>query len=79
MGLWGAAQAMAFGIGGLIGTGASDLAHHLLALPGSAYATVFALESAAFLLSAVLAWRISTTPSPQAARSRLHFPTPASP
>ncbi|MDM7949895.1 BCD family MFS transporter [Hydrogenophaga sp.] len=79
MGLWGAAQAMAFGIGGLIGTGASDLAHHLLALPGSAYATVFALESAAFLLSAVLAWRISTTPSPQAARTRMQFPTPASP
>ena len=79
MGLWGAAQALAFGIGGLIGTGASDLAHHLLALPGSAYATVFALEGAVFLLSAVLAWRISTTSSPQAARTRLHFPTPASP
>ena len=79
MGLWGAAQAMAFGIGGLIGTGASDLAHHLLALPGSAYATVFALEGAVFLLSAVLAWRISTSTSPQAARTRLHFPTPASP
>ncbi|WP_291012685.1 BCD family MFS transporter [Hydrogenophaga sp.] len=79
MGLWGAAQAMAFGIGGLIGTGASDLAHHLLALPGSAYASVFALEGAVFLLSAVLAWRISTTTSPHATRTRLHFPTPASP
>jgi BCD family chlorophyll transporter-like MFS transporter len=59
MGLWGAAQALAFGIGGLVGTGASDIAHHLLALPGSAYATVFALEAAVFLLSAALAWRIS--------------------
>jgi BCD family chlorophyll transporter-like MFS transporter len=60
MGLWGAAQALAFGIGGLVGTGASDLAHHLLALPGSAYATVFALEGTVFLLSAVLAWRIAS-------------------
>jgi BCD family chlorophyll transporter-like MFS transporter len=60
MGLWGAAQALAFGIGGLVGTGASDIAHHLLALPGSAYATVFALEAAVFLLSAALAWRISS-------------------
>ena len=59
MGLWGAAQALAFGIGGLVGTGASDIAHHLMALPGSAYATVFALEGVVFLFSAVLAWRIS--------------------
>jgi BCD family chlorophyll transporter-like MFS transporter len=59
MGLWGAAQALAFGIGGLVGTGASDLVHHMLALPGSAYATVFALEGMVFLVSAALAWRIS--------------------
>jgi BCD family chlorophyll transporter-like MFS transporter len=79
MGLWGAAQALAFGIGGLIGTGASDLAHHLLALPGSAYATVFALEGAVFLLSATLAWRISTHRLASAAPTPLRFPTPASP
>jgi BCD family chlorophyll transporter-like MFS transporter len=66
MGLWGAAQAIAFGLGGLVGTGASDLAHHLIALPGSAYAFVFALEALAFVASAVLAWRIST-PSSQPA------------
>ena len=30
MGLWGAAQAAAFGLGGLLGTAASDLAHALL-------------------------------------------------
>jgi BCD family chlorophyll transporter-like MFS transporter len=77
MGLWGAAQAMAFGIGGLIGTGASDLAHHLLALSGSAYASVFALEGAIFLVSAALAWRISTPKPAPVARPRLHFPTPA--
>jgi MFS transporter, BCD family, chlorophyll transporter len=63
MGLWGAAQAIAFGLGGLVGTGTSDLAHHLIALPGSAYAFVFALEALAFIASAVLAWRISTPTS----------------
>ena len=59
MGLWGAAQAVAFGLGGLVGTGASDLARWLIAAPGSAYAAVFALEAMLFLLSAALAWRIS--------------------
>ncbi|MDP2263328.1 MAG: BCD family MFS transporter [Hydrogenophaga sp.] len=63
MGLWGAAQAIAFGLGGLVGTGASDLARFLIASPGSAYAFVFALEALAFIASAVLAWRIS---APQA-------------
>lgn len=65
MGLWGAAQAVAFGLGGLVGTGASDLARWLIATPGSAYAAVFALEALLFLLSATLAWRISA-PAPRA-------------
>ena len=59
MGLWGAAQAVAFGLGGLVGTGASDLARWLIASPGVAYALVFALQALAFLLSAVLAWRLA--------------------
>ncbi|MEX1166302.1 MAG: PucC family protein, partial [Hydrogenophaga sp.] len=59
MGLWGAAQAIAFGLGGLVGTGASDIAHYLIAAPGTAYAFVFALEALAFVASALLAWRIS--------------------
>jgi MFS transporter, BCD family, chlorophyll transporter len=70
MGLWGAAQAIAFGLGGLVGTGASDLAHHLIAAPGTAYAFVFALEALTFVASALLAWRISTpTPRPATAAS----------
>ena len=36
MGLWGASQAMAFGLGGLLGTAASDLAHYLLGEQGAA-------------------------------------------
>jgi BCD family chlorophyll transporter-like MFS transporter len=66
MGLWGAAQAIAFGLGGLVGTGASDLARYLIASPGTAYAFVFALEALAFIASALLAWRISASPTQQA-------------
>jgi BCD family chlorophyll transporter-like MFS transporter len=55
MGLWGAAQAVAFGLGGLVGTAASDVARWLIASPGLAYGTVFALEGALFLVSAWLA------------------------
>ena len=69
MGLWGAAQAVAFGLGGLVGTGASDLARWLIATPGSAYAAVFALEALLFLLSATLAWRISAPVPRASARS----------
>lgn len=55
LGLWGAAQALAFALGGLLGTGASDLARWLLADVGSAYAAVFALEGLLFLVAAQLA------------------------
>jgi len=55
MGLWGAAQAIAFGLGGFLGTAASDLARHLLGSPLAAYSTVFAAEAVLFLVSAVLA------------------------
>mgnify|MGYP003549058836 CR=1 FL=1 len=40
-------------------SGASDLARWLIASPGAAYAMVFALQALAFLLSAVLAWRLA--------------------
>lgn len=55
MGLWGAAQALAFGAGGLLGTGASDLARAALGAPAPAYAAVFVAEAAVFLLAARLA------------------------
>jgi len=59
MGLWGAAQALAFGVGGLLGTGASDLAHALMSGPHKAYASVFALQSALFAVSAIVALRLA--------------------
>lgn len=61
MGLWGAAQAIAFGFGGLIGTAASDLAHWLIASSGVAYGSVFAAEALLFVASALLATRINMT------------------
>ncbi|MEO8937104.1 MAG: BCD family MFS transporter [Burkholderiaceae bacterium] len=55
MGLWGAAQAVAFGAGGLVGTGASDLARWLLGAPELSYASVFAFEGLLFVVAAWLA------------------------
>jgi len=55
MGLWGAAQAAAFGLGGLLGTAASDLAHALLGEQRTAYAAVFGLQALLFAVSATLA------------------------
>ena len=55
MGLWGAAQAVAFGLGGLLGTAASDFARWLIGSPASAYSAVFAFEAVLFLVAAGLA------------------------
>jgi MFS transporter, BCD family, chlorophyll transporter len=55
MGLWGASQAISFGIGGFLGTLASDGARHLLSSPSLSYALVFATEAGLFVLAAYLA------------------------
>ncbi len=71
MGLWGAAQAIAFGLGGFLGTVAVDVARHLLAEPNLAYGLVFSGEAALFVVAALLAARINP---PQPA---LRQPAPA--
>jgi BCD family chlorophyll transporter-like MFS transporter len=58
MGLWGAAQAIAFGLGGFAGTLVSDLARHVSGSPATAYAIVFSGEAVLFLTAAVLAVRV---------------------
>jgi MFS transporter, BCD family, chlorophyll transporter len=58
LGLWGAAQAFAFGIGGFVGTASVDLARVLLGVTEASYAIVFAAEGLLFLLSGVLAARL---------------------
>ncbi len=76
MGLWGAAQAIAFGFGGLAGAVASDLAHWLIASSGAAYGSVFAAEALLFVLSALLALRIPLAGSaPAMERQRVIRPS----
>jgi BCD family chlorophyll transporter-like MFS transporter len=62
MGLWGAAQAAAFGLGGLLGTAASDLAHALLGEQRTAYAAVFGMQALMFAVSAAVAVRLRGGP-----------------
>ena len=57
MGIWGASQAMAFGLGGIIGTGLSDIARIVLGDPASAYAFVFFLEGVLFVVAAYLSFQ----------------------
>ena len=66
MGVFGAAQAIAAGLAGLTATAALDLLR--LGLPTErAYATLFAVEAALFLLAALVAARILRgTPAPHA-------------
>jgi len=66
MGLWGAAQAMAFGLGGLLGTVASDVAHYVLGQSGIAYASVFGFEFAMFGVAAVCAVWVGRLDPPKA-------------
>jgi MFS transporter, BCD family, chlorophyll transporter len=71
MGLWGAAQAIAFGLGGLGGAVASDLARWLIGSQGAAYAAVFFAEGLLFIVAAVLASRIGRpAPVPEVSRAQ---------
>ena len=55
MGVWGAAQAIAFGMGGLIGALVVDALRRNGGQDGAAFGTVFALEAAMFVLAALVA------------------------
>jgi len=59
MGLWGAAQAVAFGIGGIAATGAIDLARVFTDSLPAAYGSVFVAEAALFVLATAYAVRLS--------------------
>jgi BCD family chlorophyll transporter-like MFS transporter len=59
MGVWGAAQAVAFGLGGLLGTVAIDVARLLFESHASAYAAVFSGEGLLFLAAGVLAANVN--------------------
>jgi BCD family chlorophyll transporter-like MFS transporter len=51
MGLWGAAQAVAFACGGLAGTAIVDIARNVFGSPVTAFAIVFAAEAGLFFLA----------------------------
>ena len=59
MGLWGAAQAVAFGLGGILGTLAVDVTRHLTGSTLVAYGGVFAAQAAMFALAALLAAQLT--------------------
>jgi BCD family chlorophyll transporter-like MFS transporter len=54
MGLWGAAQAIAFALGGFLGTVAVDVCQIWIEIPAHAYGLVFSLEAVMFLVAAWL-------------------------
>ena len=63
MGLWGASQAIAFGLGGFLGAAAIDITRALFALSDTslAFAVVFGAEGLVFLIAAWLAMRVGRT------------------
>ena len=63
MGMWGAAQAFAFGIGGFLGTLASDTARYLVSSPALSYSAVFTSEAGLFLVAAVMAVWVHRAPA----------------
>lgn len=58
MGLWGAAQAIAFALGGFLGSVAVDITRHWLHEPAIAYGLVFVSEGILFVVAANLARHI---------------------
>lgn len=73
MGIWGAAQAMAFGLGGFMGTLGVDIARLVFDDPAKSYGIVFATEGVLFLLAAALAARL-VSPSPVTSPARTLSP-----
>jgi BCD family chlorophyll transporter-like MFS transporter len=63
MGLWGASQALAFGLGGFSGASAVDLGRHLLGADAPAFELVFAFEAMIFLGAAAIAVGLSDNKS----------------
>ncbi|MCL4186319.1 MAG: PucC family protein [Rhodobacteraceae bacterium] len=64
MGLWGAAQAMAAGFGGLAGAALADLLRRLMGSDAAAFEAVFLAEAALFVAAAAMAARIIGAPAP---------------
>jgi len=74
MGLWGAAQAIAFALGGIVATAAVDVARLALDSPIAAYSLVFAAEGVLFIVAAQLAARVARAPTPTPESSASYVP-----
>ena len=70
MGLWGAAQAVAFGCGGLGATALSDAVRQAGAQHAATYAAVFATQAAVFAIAAIMAARLDTVATAPRGASR---------
>jgi MFS transporter, BCD family, chlorophyll transporter len=57
MGVWGASQAIAFGLGGLVGAVGVDAGRAIMGADGPAFALIFGIEAGMFLLAALVALR----------------------
>lgn len=66
MGVWGAAQAISFGLGGLLGSVMLDIGRVMTGDDGSAFGMVFALEALLFLASTIVALRMGHRNVPSA-------------
>ena len=66
MGLWGGAQAVAAGFGGLLGAALADLMRRGPLGDAQAFGTVFLIEAALFLAAALMAARIMAPQAPPA-------------
>ena len=71
MGLFGAAQAIAFGVGSFAGTAAADVMRSVMSSDAAAYGSVFFAEGLVFLIAAILALRLTTQPRPSAGSAAL--------
>lgn len=71
MGVWGASQAMAFGLGGLMGAVGLDVSRQIIGADPSAFQFIFALEGALFLVAAALAVQATATRPVKEARHAL--------
>ena len=65
MGLWGASQAVAFALGGVLSAAAVDLVRYALGSPSGAYAAVFVAQAILFLMAGVLALGIGAVALPR--------------
>jgi BCD family chlorophyll transporter-like MFS transporter len=81
MGLWGAAQALAFALGGVVATALVDLLKILFHSTPMAYAYVFIVEACFFMVAGLLAVQVSpqsTALSAKPGRAEADFALPRS-